>query len=278
MKDINIVIVNYKMKDKIDVCLTSLFRELKKSTLDVHVVVVDNNSGDGIEQLLKEKFPQVQYIAQQVNPGFGTSQNLGLKAVEAKYYFALNPDTEFHEGNNTIEKLYRFMEEHPKVGMVGPKLVYPDGSLQYSCWRFPPFLQPFYQRTKLGKTPRGEKRVAYHHMKDFGHDKTIPVDAIMGSAMFVRREALKQVGVFDERFWMYYEDIDWSRRMWEAGWPVYYVHDAVLTHIHGRGSAAVPGVFKALVKNKLARVHVQSWLKYLWKWRGTNTYYQTSRV
>jgi len=89
----------------------------------------------------------------------------------------------------------------------------------------------------------------------------------MGSAMFVRNKAVKEVGLFDERYWMYAEDSDWCRRMWEMHWPVYYVHDIVVKHTHGRGSAKVPGIFKALLKNKLARVHLISWFKYMWKWR-----------
>lgn len=276
MKDVNIVIVNYNMREKIEKCLSSLFVELNDSNLDVNVVVVDNRPEDGVEELLKNKFPTVDYIRQETNPGFGFSQNLGMKSCKASYYFALNPDTEFQKGQKTIERLFNFMEENPKVGMTGPKLIYPDNSLQYSCWRFPPLFQPFYQRTKLGKTRRGEKKVSYHHMKDFGHDETIPVDAIMGSAMFARKEAVDQVGMFDDRFFMYYEDIDWCRRMWDAGWPVYYVHDIVLMHIHGRGSAKVSGVFRALIRNKLARIHVSSWIKYLWKWRGTSKFYNFS--
>ena len=273
MKDINIVIVNYKMKENIEKCLSSLFQDLDGSTLDVQVVVVDNSPQDGLGNILKEKFPQVLYVEQTGNVGFGKSQNRGMKAVEAKYYFALNPDTILHVGQKTLDRFYAFMENNPKVGMSGPKLLYPDGTLQYSCWRFPPFFQPFYQRTKLGKTKHGEKRVAYHHMKDFDHNHTMPVDALMGSAMFVRKEAIDRVGMFDERFFMYYEDIDWSLRMWESGWPVYYLHDVVLTHIHGRGSAKIPGVFRALIKNKLARIHVTSWFKFLLKWRGNHKYY-----
>ncbi len=268
MKDITVVIVNYKMKDKIDICLTSLFADLVGTALDVHIVVVDNNSGDDIRSFLAEKFPTVVCIEQSANVGFGKSQNLGMRSCEAKYYFVLNPDTEFHVGQKTLERLYMFMEQQPKIGMIGPKLLYPTGSLQYSCWRFPTFFQPLYQRTKLGSTQYGQKCIAFHHMKDFDHNKTIPVDALMGSAMFVRREAVEQVGMFDERFFMYYEDIDWSRRMWEKHWPVYYVHDVVLNHSHGRGSAAVPGIFRALYKNKLARIHVRSWLQYLWKWKS----------
>ena len=110
-------------------------------------------------------------------------------------------------------------------------------------------------------------------MKDFHHNETRPVDWIMGSAMFVKDKAIEHVGVFDERFWMYYEDSDWCRRMWEAGWPVYYVSTITLEHVHGRGSAKVPGIAKALLTNQLARVHVSSWLKYMWKWRGNHRYY-----
>ncbi|PIR77637.1 MAG: hypothetical protein COU30_01320, partial [Candidatus Magasanikbacteria bacterium CG10_big_fil_rev_8_21_14_0_10_38_6] len=93
-------------------------------------------------------------------------------------------------------------------------------------------------------------------------------------AMFVRGTAYKEIGGFDDRFFMYFEDIDWSLRMWEAHWPVYYTHDIVLTHIHGKGSAKVPGVINALLKNKLARIHFKSWLQYMWKWRGNNKYYK----
>jgi len=273
MKDIHIVIVNYKMKDKISVCLDTLFAELAQTDLQVQVTVVDNHSQDDSIAYLKNKFPQVHYIAQDENVGFGRSQNKGMLSCDATYYFALNPDTVFHPDQKTIERLYTFMKTHPKIGMISPKLVYPDGSLQYSCWRYPSFLQPFFQRTTLGKTSWGQKKVDYHHMKDFDHNKTIPVDAIMGSAMFVRKKAIDEVGMFDTRYFMYYEDIDWSLSMWEKGWPVYYVHDIVLTHIHGRGSASVPGVFRALFKNKLARIHVKSWVKFLWKWRGKKKYY-----
>jgi len=277
MKDINIVVVNYKMKKHIDACFSSLFKELNKIDLDVQVTVVDNASGDGIDEFLKEKFPQVKCIMRDENAGMGSAQNVGIEAVEAKYYFALNPDTEFFPDQHTIQRLYDFMEENPKVGMVGPRIQYPDGSLQYSCWRFPTFLQPLYSRSSLGQKGKGKERADYYFMKDFDHQKTIPVDALMGSAMFVRGKALDVVGGFDDRFWMYFEDIDWCRRMWEVGWPVYYVHDIVLTHIHGRGSAKVPGIINALLKNKLARAHLASWLKYFWKWRGTAKYYDVSK-
>jgi len=274
MKDINIVIVNYKMKTDIERCLASLYKDLANDNLNINIVVVDNASNDGVDLMLKEKYPAVKIILREKNDGFGKAQNAGLKSDEAKYHFILNPDTVFLENGKIIRKMYDFMETHPKIGMIGPKIVYPDNSLQYSCYRFPIFLQPVFSRTKLGQKKFGKKVSDKFLMKDFDHNSTRPVDWIMGSAMFVRGEALKQEGLFDDRFWMYAEDSDLCRRFWEAHWPVYYVHDIVIQHWHGRGSAKVPGVFRALVKNKLARVHLISWLKYMWKWRGNSIYYR----
>ncbi len=273
MYDINIVIVNYKMKEHIDKCFASLFADIKNSDLNINIVVVDNASHDGTRQLLQEKYPSVKYIQLSENGGFGKAQNVGIKSAEARYYFPLNPDTYFYPGEHIVKKMFNFMERHPKVGMIGPKILYPDESLQYSCYRFPTLSHPLVSRGNFGNKGWGKRLHEAALMKDFNHNETRPVDWIMGSAMFVRGIAMKQVGVFDERFWMYYEDSDWCRRMWEAGWPVYYVHDIVLQHLHGRGSAKVPGIFKALLKNKLARVHLMSWFKYMWKWRGNHKYY-----
>ncbi len=268
MKDVNIVIVNYIMKEDIAKCLASLYLDIQNSELTVQITVVDNASHDDVDIFLKEKYPMVKVIMQDKNIGFGKSQNAGMKSCEAKYYFALNPDTEFLPGKNVIKKMYDFMEDHPKIGIIGPKVINPDGTLQYSCYRFPSFWQPIFSRTKFGQRQRGKKINDHFLMKDFNHNETRPVDWVMGSAMFIRNEAVKGVGMFDDRFWMYAEDSDWCRRMWEAHWPVYYVSDIVIQHAHGRGSAKVPGVFKALIKNKLARIHLMSWLKYMWKWRG----------
>ncbi len=273
MKDIAVIIVNYKMKAPIERCIASLMEDIKTSALSVQVVVVDNASDDGIESYLKSAYPEVRCIPLTENKGFGAAQNIGMSAVPATYYFALNPDTEFIEPR-TLQRLYEWMESHPRVGMVGPKIFYPDKTLQYSCWRFPTFWQPLFSRTTLGNKGIGKKRADHFLMKDFSHNETRPVDALMGSAMFVRGRAIQDVGMFDERFWMYFEDIDWSRSMWEAGWPVYYVHDICIQHTHGRGSAKVSGVIQSLLKNKLTRIHVMSWLAYMWKWRHNNVYYE----
>lgn len=273
MFDICITLVNTKEKKEIQTALETLAVDSVNSGLNWQVAVVDNASGDGLETELKAKFPNAVYIQQDKNLGFGASHNKALSAVEAKYYFVLNPDTEFMLGQNFLRRLYDFMEANSHVGMAGPKIIYPDGSLQYSCWRFPTFLQPIFSRTKWGRSGKGKIIADRFLMKDFDHASTKPVDAIMGSAMFVRREAYLAVGGFDDLFWMYFEDMDWCKRMWEKNWAVYFVHDVVLKHAHGRASAKVPGVVMALIKNKYARVHLVSWLKYFWKWRGNHKYY-----
>ncbi len=273
MFDINITIVNYNTKEDVERCLVSVLSEIANSNLIVNVTVIDNASSDNIVGMLYQKFPTVRCMANFENMGFGKAHNYGIKSNAAKYHFILNPDTRIGEGQNALRRLYDFMEANPKIGLVGPKLVYPDGSLQYSCYRFPSFWHPIISRTKYGEWSWLKKHHDKALMKDFNHDETIPVDWVMGSAMFARADALERVGLFDEQFWMYYEDSDLCRRLWEAGWPIYYVHDVVVEHAHGRGSAKVAGTVMALIKNKLARVHLLSWLKYMWKWRGNHKYY-----
>jgi len=275
MVDVCVTMVSTNEAARVKTCLDSLYKDIEGSGLTVSIVIVDNASTDGIESLLKSDFPNVEFIRQETNEGFGKSHNKAIKHKKARFYFVLNPDTTFPEGQHVIKRLHSFMLDNPTVGMSGPKILYPDGSMQYSCFRFPTFTQPIYSRTKLGKKGKGKEIADHFLMKDFDHNKTIPVDWIMGSAMFVRAEAIDEVGAFDDRYWMYAEDSDWCRRMWEAHKPVYYVHDVYIKHVHGRASAKVPGVINALLKNKYARVHLVSWLKYFWKWRGNHKFYAT---
>lgn len=274
MFDVNIVIVNCNMKDDIKKCLSSLYLDIKDSQLNVNVVVVDNASVDGSRDLILSHYPQVKYLEQKINRGFGFGQNVGLSSTEAKYHFVLNPDTYFFPGEKTLRRLFEFMERETKIGIIGPKILYPDHSLQYSCFRFPTLLHPLFIRTTL-VNKKGKKYQRYFAMKDYDHESVRPVDWLMGSALFIRGQAIAEIGKFDEQFWMYYEDSDLCRRFWEQGWSVYYFPKVTIEHTYSRSSAAVPGIFSALLKNKLARVHVLSWLKYMWKWRGNNKYYES---
>lgn len=277
MKDINIVFLNYFCKDDILDAIDSLVKDIENCLYAVQITVADNSENkDGIQTDLQKQFPQTVYVNTGGNVGFGRGNTLGFKAGEARYYFALNRDIIIPENAKTIERLIAYMDHHPKIGCIGPKLLNMDGTLQYSCYRFDLLslmVKPFKQINwdlKYSWVRRFTNRLL---MKDFDHNSTRPVDWVLGAAMIVRREVVDRIGWFDERYFMYLEDCDWCHTMWEAGWPVYYVHDIAILHRHARDSAKIPGIFKALFKNKLARIHMKSWLQYLWKWRGNYSYY-----
>jgi GT2 family glycosyltransferase len=253
--------------------------DMRDSAYTAHIIVTDNSqNSDGIKEDLQTNFPSVQYIDPGTNVGFGKGNNIGFIAQPARYYFALNRDTLFPVGGQTIDRIIAYMDAHPKIGCIGPKLINMDGSLQYSCYRFDlpsisikPLKQIHMDQQWHWVTKHADKLI----MKDFDHESTRAVDWVIGGAMVVRHEVVEKIGMFDDAYFMYLEDADWCMRMWEAGWPVYYVHDIVIQHRHERGSAKVPGIVSALFKNKLARIHLHSWMIFLKKWRYTFRYYAT---
>ena len=267
MVDINTVIVNWKMKDDIKRCLKTFFIDLEGSGLEAVVHVVDNSQNqDGIKQMLKEKYPQVRYIDPGMNLGFGKAQNIGFEKQRADFYLSLNPDCEFIEGERTLKRMTEFLKKNPKVGMLGPKLLNSDQTLQYSCYRFPGFWDQIIRR--LGwdkKTPYLQRRVDHYLMKDFDHNSNARVDWLMGSFILVRKETSDTIGFFDDRFFMYFEDCDWCRRAWRSGWQVYYIHDTKVVHGHRRDSAEEK-ILRSIFFNPVTRIHLKSWLKYFWKW------------
>lgn len=277
MKDINIVYVNYFTKDVLLKSVESLFCDISACPYDVQVTVVDNSlNKDNIKEILTEKFPQVLYINTQGNVGFGRGNSIGFQAVPARYYFALNTDTVVPPNSRAVERIIKFMDEHPKIGCIGPKLINTDGTLQSTCYRFDFWsilVKPFKQINFDKKYNWVKKYTNRLLMKDFDHNKNRPVDWVLGAAMVVRQEVVEEIGWFDERYFMYLEDCDWCRTMWDKGWPVYYVHDIIIQHTYARESAKIPGIIKALFKNKLARFHLLSWFYYMLKWRGKYKYY-----
>ena len=300
MFDIVTVTVNYKMRENALAMLRSLFRDIQGANLKVQPVVVDNGSGDGIKDALMKEFfvsvissetrnltssatqgvgslgeprddmkRHVVFIDAGGNVGFGRGNNLALKKFEAKYYFIANPDLVFLENQpRAIERLYQFMEDNPKIGIVAPRLMLMNGQIQSSCMRFPRFFdQPIYRLGLHKKYDWARRRVEYLHMKDFDHIKIQPIDWATGAALFVRGSMLREVRFFDERYFMYFEDTDLCRKFWSHGWPVYFKGDIVIQHGHERASAKVPGL-KSVLLNPLTRVHIISLIKYWLKWLG----------
>lgn len=262
MVDINIVIVSYNSKKVLEPCLVSLLKDLKESDLVWQVTLVDNGSKDGTLAFVREKFPDLKVIEQK-NVGYARGVNRGIKEADACYQFVLNPDTEIHEPN-TVKRLVEWMDKHPKVGMAAPRLLNQDRTTQFSCGRFPKLIDPLIKRLFLSRYGWARKRIEHMHLRDFDHAASQPVDWVMGAAMLARREALDEAGLMDERYFMYFEDIDWCRSMWESKWPVYYIHNIAIKHLHKRESAKIGGV-KSVLLNPMTRAHLKSWWKYFLK-------------
>lgn len=261
--DLSIVIVNYKSRAKLLNCLASL--ALPDEGLKREVFVVDNNSGDDLNDLMG-RYPDVIVMSSAVNLGMGGGNNLGIRQASGEFVLVLNPDTVLRPG--TVPALISYLRNHPRAGMVGPKLLYPDGSLQYSCLRWPNFFMPILRRTFLGRFFPAQ--LDSFMMKEFDHNQAQPVDWLMGSCLLFRRKIdCQEKGVFypafDERYFMYFEDTDLARQIWSCGYQVIYVPEAVVVHDHQRASAQHPW-YLALFLDKLAWRHIDSWLKYFIKW------------
>ncbi len=263
--DISIVILNYKSKGFTLNCIKSI-KEADFGILKYEIIVVDNNSDDAIGEILSWQYPEIKFIQNKDNLGMGGGNNIGIRQAVGNYVVIMNPDTIAFK--DTFQILYDYMEANKDVGVVGPRQYNPDKTIQDSCYRWFNFLTPVFRRTPLGKISWGKKDNDRVLMKDFKHDKIIKVDWLLGSFLFCRHEALKQVGSFDERYFMYFEDTDLSRRFWQKNWKVVYDPEAKIIHNHSRKSAETS--WYLALSNPASRHHIVSWLKYFKKWGIAN--------
>ncbi|MFH1632171.1 MAG: glycosyltransferase family 2 protein [bacterium] len=232
--------------------------------LQFEVVIVDNNPVAGLHKLIKNEFPEIRYFPMAKNLGFGGGMNQGISRARGRYVLIFNPDIVVLPGS--LEELMQFMDANPEVGIAGPQLLNPDGSLQHTCYRIPTFMIPAFRRTPLGKFPRAKNQVEEYMMIHDDHSETMDVDALIGAALFARREALARIGLFDERFFLYYEDNDLCRRCWENGYRVVYRPESKMLHYHRRMSA--DGGLVHQLTSKFTWIHIHSFLKYWKKYRG----------
>jgi hypothetical protein len=213
--------------------------------------------------MVRERFSWAQAIQAPRNEGFGAGNNVGLRLARGRYVILLNPDLTVFPGE--MEKWIKWMEDHPDVGISGPRVVNPDGTDQDSCYRFPGLLTPMYRRTFLGRLPWGRRHVDRYLMKGMDRARDQDVDWVLGAAMCIRRDLLDRIGHFDPRYFMYFEDADLCRRAWAAGARVTYTPVARFVHYHQRQSKT--RYFWQAVTNPLARAHVVSGVKYFLKYR-----------
>lgn len=257
------------VKDSLDEgCLSSLHSFLSSIDLRVAFVLVDNASKNfDVHSLAKKFIPESVVILRDKNYGFGHSCNRGAAEVEADYYFFLNPDTVITDCG-FLRRLMEFMKACPSCGIAAPRLRYPDGRVQETCRRFPRWYAPVAQRTSLLSAELTHRHRRHFLMEDFSHDRYRLVDWVQGSAFMIDGKLFHDLGGFDQRFFMYYEDVDLCRRCWEKGRPVYYVPEVEIQHRYRKESADDRGVLLSLLKNKMTRAHIFSWLKYSLKWWG----------
>ncbi|MBI3627089.1 glycosyltransferase family 2 protein [Candidatus Uhrbacteria bacterium] len=258
--DLSIVIVNYKAKGLLKNCLRSLFKQ--PLGIKTEVIVVDNCSGDGTEQLLKTHFPQVKLISSPSNVGYAAGNNLGIKQSQGRYILLLNPDTVTLD--NSLERFVQFMDQNPDAGAAACRLVNPDGTLQMNCRKYPTLAIPIFSRTMLGRLPKAKAAMAKYLMIDLDRSQKHAVDWVLSACMIVRRKAMDQVGLLDENFFIYFADVDWCRQFRQKGWQIYFCPDAELIHYFHRESAEDIGLLSTLKRS--TRIHIWDWMKYLRKY------------
>ncbi len=227
---LDVVIVSYRSKALLRDCLASLREHPPAVPTGIHVI--DNASGDGAVEMARAEFPEVELTLNDANRGFAAATNIGIRSGDAPFVLALNPDTRVTEG--ALDRLLETMKAHPEVGIAGPRLEREDGSLDHAARRsFPTPLSALGHFTGIGRRPGAPKALSAYRAPDI---ESGPVDAVNGAFMLIRRAALEQVGVFDEGYWMYMEDLDLCYRMRAAGWLTWYEPSAVALH-HKAGSS-----------------------------------------
>jgi GT2 family glycosyltransferase len=230
--DLSITICSWNTLKDLDACLRSL--EDERATVQFEVIVIENASDDGSPQMVQDKYPWVNLQVQSTNLGFGKGHNLGFGLAKGKVLVALNSDTVVHAG--ALASMAAFLSENPDIGIAGPKLLNPDGSLQLSCRRFPTPIAALFRNTPFGKLFPKNRFTREYLMSDWAHDEPRDVDWVSGAALFLSRDAYAKIGGFDERFFMFLEDVDICKRAHEAGFRVVYYPKAVITHAIGRST------------------------------------------
>jgi GT2 family glycosyltransferase len=244
--DLGIVIVSYNVCDLLRRCLHSVFAS--DPAVQFEVCVVDNHSADDSASMVRSEFPQVHLIENAENLGYPAANNQGLRyfglgerpaRARPRYCLLLNPDTEVP--TDAFGRSVGYLEEQPQIGVLGPKVLLPDGRLDVACRRsFPTPEVSFYRMVGLSRLFPSSRRFARYNMTYLDEDQIAEVDSVVGAFMMVRSAALSGVGLMDERFFMYGEDLDWAKRIKDAGWKVVYYPEVSILHIKrasSKGSA-----------------------------------------
>lgn len=285
--DLSIIIVSWNVCDLLQRCLASILRNVQAQGDGVwallpsghrfEVLVVDSASSDGSPDMVRELYPEVRLYASGTNLGYTGGNNLGMQKSRGRYLMLLNPDTEILD--DALEQMVAYTDDHPQVGVLGPQLRYPDGSVQPSRRRLPTLRTALIDSTFLEKWFPASRELRRYRVLDHPPDQECAVDWLVGACLLVRREVVDQVGLLDEGYFMYSEELDWQKRMRDAGWHAAYLPTAQVIHYEGKSSeqaGAATHIRFSRSKVRYFRKHygrivgnvVRGWLilNYLYEW------------
>jgi GT2 family glycosyltransferase len=240
--DVSIIIVSWNVADLLAACLDTILaspiaiNEADGEKSLVEIIVLDSASSDKTVSMLQAKYPQVHLLAQDENVGFTRGNNIGLKAAQGRYHFLLNPDTEIIA--DAIPQMVKYLDENPKVGIVGPHTVNPDGSYQSSRRHFPSKTLAFFESTWL-ESFAPQTMLDDFYVRNAPEDAVLEVDWMQGSALMARREVYEQIGGLDEGYVMYSEEMDWQKRAKDAAWQVVFLGTAKVIHHGGKSTEQI---------------------------------------
>lgn len=244
--DLSIIIVSWNTGPYLRRCLESLEEARDLFSHRFEVFVIDNGSVDGSQQMVESEFAMVQLIRNNQNLGFARANNQGLALARGRYLMLLNPDTQVRP--TALSELMSFMENDQTAGAAGPKLLNPDGSLQISCYPVPTLVRELWRMLHLDRL----HPLAAYPPSWWQSGQPLPVDMVQGACLMLRREALRQVGMLDEGFFMYTEEVDLCLRLRNVGWRVYWVPSAEVTHYGGQSTRqSSEAMFLELYKSKI---------------------------
>jgi GT2 family glycosyltransferase len=253
MVDISICIVSLNCWGVLKNCLDSL--RASYPAIDREIILVDNASSDGTPEKIRANFPEVQLVQNKYNVGFTKATNQAIALSSGRYILWLNPDTILRP--DTLHKMYRFMEANPKVGIVGPKVLNPDGTFQPQCRRgMPTPLASLYYFLKLHRLWPQSPVIGQYLLTYLPVENTNQVDAVSGCCLMARREVWRDIGALDENIFGFGEDIDWCVRAKQVGWEVWYYPESVLIHIKGQGGV------HSKPYHKVFGIHQAMWVFY----------------
>ncbi len=214
------------MQELLRNCLTSIYKFT--SGINFEIILIDNNSTDNTYEMVKTDFPEVTLKKNNKNLGVAPARNQGMLMAKGEYILILDADIELIE--NSIFRLYEFMEKNPDTGLAGAKLIDKDGAVQYSCKRYPSLLALIFRRFEHFNVIANSKVLTRHIMKQWDHNSVKEVDYLIGACQFIRRKAMNAVGVYDDKIFYGPEDIDYCIRMWKSGYKVKYFPFTKMIH------------------------------------------------